>query len=97
MDLARLNAVIGYDKLSNLSLEEKIQRAVRAAKFDEQHEGTAWLKLLPMIPEGVSTMRANEMFSLARGMVLHQERMRGLPEAEAQRATAQRLLASNVY
>jgi hypothetical protein len=94
MDLARLNAVIGYDKLS---LEEKIRRAVRAAKFDEQREGKAWLRLLPMIPEGVSTMRANEMFCLARGMLLDQELARGLSAIEAQRITAQRLLASNVY
>lgn len=93
MDLKRLNRVIGYD---TLSMEEKIRRAVRAAKFEER-ESPLWLRVLPTIREGVSTTRANEMFLTARNIILAQERVKATSEEEAQRITARRLLASNDY
>jgi len=57
-----LNAALGYDD-SNLTLVDKLCRAVRAAKFEETPPHI-WRKVLPSIPEGVSTTRANEMFLL---------------------------------
>jgi hypothetical protein len=93
MDFARLNHILGYDQLS---LEEKVRRAVRAAKFEER-ESRLWLRIVPTIPEGVSTTRASELFMLARNMILTQERATAASEEEAQRITGQRLLASNDY
>ena len=91
--LNRLSAIAGHD---SVSLEEKIRRAIRAAKFEETPKAV-WLKVLPTIAEGVSTTRANEMFCWARSMILDQERGNGLSEPEAHRSMVQRLLASNVH
>jgi hypothetical protein len=91
--LAHLSGVMGHD---NLSLEQKLRRAIRAAKSDDTPLAF-WRKVLPTIPEGVSTTRANEMFCWARSLILDQERKNCASEAEALQNTVRRLLTSNVY
>ncbi len=81
---------------AHLSLEDKIRRAIRAARFEETPKAV-WLKLLPTIPEGVSTTRANEMFCWARSLILDSELSSGLSVTEAHRNTVQRLLIKNDY
>ena len=83
--LNRLSTMMGSE---SASLEEKIRRAIRAAKFEETPVAV-WLKVLPTIAEGVSTTRANEMFCWARSMILDQERSNGLSEPEAHLRTLQ--------
>jgi hypothetical protein len=89
MDLARLNAVIGYDKLS---LEEKIRRAVRAAKL-EMHP--VWIKACQNLPITKKMQGANELFLFARQTAVIQELNSGHTRAEAQRIAAQRMLRGN--
>jgi hypothetical protein len=89
MDLARLNKVIGYDKLS---LEEKIRRAVRAAKM-EMHP--VWIASMQKLSSAKKLEGANDLFLMARDALLFQERRKGLSEIHARHATAQRLLKSN--
>ena len=91
--LTRLNILLGYDKLS---LEEKLRRAIRAAKFEETPKAT-WLKILPTIPEGVSTTRSNEMFCWARSMILDRELGTGISQSDALKNTVECLFNSNVY
>ena len=89
--LNRLNYLMGSNPLS---LEDKIRRAIRAAKLEETPKAV-WLKVLPTIPEGVSTTRVNEMFCWARSLILDNELSSGLSHAEAHRNTVQRLLTKN--
>ena len=89
MDLARLNAVIGYDKLS---MEEKIRRAVRAAKL-EMHP--VWTEACRNLPVAKKMKGANELFVFARQMMYFQELRAGHTEVEAWRIAAQRMLKSN--
>ena len=89
MDFARLNAVIGYDKLS---LEEKIRRAVRAAKL-EMHP--VWIASMRALSSARKLDAANDLFLMARDALYFQERRKGLNDMDARHATAQRLLKSN--
>ena len=89
----RLNAVLGRD-IANLTLEDKLRNALHAARFEETPV-EVWRKVLPTIPEGVSTMRANEMFCWARSLILDNELSSGLSHVEAHRNTVQRLLTKN--
>jgi len=79
-----------------LSLEQKLLRAIRAARLEETSDW-GWDKVIQTISEGVSTTRANEMFCWARSLILDQERQSCTSEAEACRNTARRLLEANVY
>jgi len=83
-------------KQRNLSIEESGRRAIRAAKFEETPMDV-WLKVLPTIPEGVSTTRASELFGWAREMLIERERERGLSETAAIEAATLTLLTENVY
>jgi hypothetical protein len=89
MDLERLNKVLGYDKLS---MEEKIRRAVRAAKM-EMHP--VWIEAMRKQPIHAKMKSANEMFVFARRMLYFQEIEAGHSEKEARRIAAQRMLNGN--
>ena len=89
MDLKRLNHIIGYD---TLSLEEKIRRAVRAAKLEMTPTWTEAMRKLSSVQKAEG---ANELFLIARDALYFQERRKGLSEQDARHATAQRLLNSN--
>jgi hypothetical protein len=91
--LDHLSGIMGH---GDLSLEQKLRRAIRAAKCGDTPE-SVWRKVLLTIPEGVSTTRANEMFCWARSLILDQERSKCTSEAEALQNTVRRLLTSNVY
>lgn len=90
----RLYSALGYDV--PLTLEDKLRRAMRAARFEETPPAV-WRKVLPTIPEGVSTTRADEMFTWARSLILESERAKGLSDIQAQRNTALRLLSGNDF
>jgi hypothetical protein len=89
--LERMNMIMGQ---TNLSLEQKIRQAIRAAKYEEMPLA-AWHKASSTIPEGASTTQANEMFCWARSMIFDLERASCLNEAEARKKTALRLLAND--
>jgi len=91
--VARLNAALGYDD-TNLTLEAKLRRALRAAKFEET-PSHVWRKVLPTMSEGVSTMRANELFCWARSHIVDAELRKGAAVADAYRIAARRLLAGD--
>ena len=79
---------------SSLSSEEKIRRAVRAAKLEMVPEHIEFLKKVP--PE-VKLANANSLFIMARDALYHQEIRRGRSPEEAMRVAAQRMLNSNVW
>jgi len=89
MNLTRLNHILGYD---TLSLEEKIRRAVRAAKLEMT---PVWTKTMRSLPPYYKTEGANELFLMARDALYFQERRKGLSERDTKLSTAQRLLNSN--
>ncbi len=89
MDLEKLNRIIGYDKLT---LEEKIRRAVRAAKLEMN---PVWIDAMRKLPGVKKTGAANDMWIFARDMLYMQEREHGKSELEARQAVAKRLLTSN--
>ena len=89
MDFEKLNRAIGYDKLS---LEEKLRRAVRAAKLEMTPKWTEVCRNLT----GAQKMEAsNEMFVFARQQLYFQELAKGHSEHEARLQAAQRMLNSN--
>ena len=94
MDQAKVPSVQLASK--GVDLIALARRAIRAAKFEEM-PATIWRKILPTIPEGVSTTRASEMHSWARSLILDRELAKGIPEALAIENTARMLLADNVY
>ncbi len=89
MDFEKLNRIIGYDKLT---LEEKIRRAVRAAKL-EMHP--VWIDAMRKLPGHKKMHAANEMWRFARDTIYMQEKDHGKSDEEARTATAKRLLNSN--
>jgi hypothetical protein len=89
MNLSPLNRVLGYDQLS---LEEKIRRAVRAAKLEMT---PAWTEAMRALPPYYKAEGANELFLMARDALYFQERRKGLSERDAKLVVAQRLLNSN--
>ncbi len=89
---ARLAAALGQDTAA-LTLKDKLRRALRAARFEETPP-TVWRKVLPTMPEGVGTMRANDLFCWARSHMVEAELGKGSSVTGAYRAAARRLLAS---
>ncbi len=67
MDLARLNHILGYDKLL---MEEKIRRAVRAAKLEMT---PVWTKTMRSLPSYYKAEGANELFLMARDALYFQD------------------------
>jgi len=86
----RLSRAMGHDD-GAFTLEDKLRRALRAAKFEETPPAI-WRKVLPNIPEGVSTTRAGEMFNWVRSLLIDKERHNGLSEVEAWQSAAQQML-----
>ena len=77
---------------ANLSSEERIRRAVRAAKLEMS---PAYLDILRQVPPAVKLANANSLFVMARDALYHQELRRGHSAADAMRIAAQRMLNSN--
>jgi hypothetical protein len=75
---------------SNLSSEERIRRAVRAAKLERS---AAYTAILRQIPPAVKLANANSLFIMARDALYFQEIRQGHSPEEAQRIAAQRLLS----
>ena len=81
--------MLGYDQLSG---EEKVRRAVRAAWFEMPQ---AWVDALRRMPSEVKLTRSAEMWLIARDSLITQAIARGLSEEEAMRVIGSQLLASN--
>jgi len=77
---------------SNLSSDEKIRRAVRAAKLEMV---PAHIEFLKKVPSEVKLANANSLFIMARDALYHQEIRRGRSPEEAMRVAARRMLNSN--
>ncbi len=75
---------------ANLSSEERIRRAVRAAKLEHT---AAYTEILRKIPPAVKLANANSLFVMARDALYFQEIRRGHSPEEAMRIAAQRLLS----
>jgi hypothetical protein len=73
---------------SHLSSEERIRRAVRAAKLERS---PAFTEILRQIPPAVKLANANSLFIMARDALYFQE-IRHSPE-DALKIAAQRLLS----
>ena len=79
---------------ASLSSEEKIRRAVRAAKLEMT---PMYVEFLKKIPPEAKLANAYSLFIMARDALYHQEIRRGLPPEQAMRVAAQRLLRSNAW
>lgn len=79
---------------AGLSSEEKIRRAVRAAKLEM---APAYIEYLRQVPPEVKLANAYSLFVMARDALYFQEIRRGRPPEEATRVAAQRMLNSNVW
>jgi hypothetical protein len=77
---------------ANLSSEERIRRAVRAAKAEMV---PAHVDMLRKISPAVKLANANSLFLMARDALYYQELGHGHSPEEARRIAAQRLLASH--
>ena len=89
---ARLAVALGQGTGPS-TLEDKLRRALYAARFEETPLAV-WRKVLPTIPEGVSTTRANELFCWARSHIVDAELRRGASAVDAYRIAARHLLAN---
>ena len=89
MDFERLNRAIGYDQLS---LEEKVRRAVRAAKLEMTPR---WTEICHHLTVAQKMKAANEMFVYARRQLYFQEIRKGLSQSQAQMQAAKRILNGN--
>jgi hypothetical protein len=78
---------------ASLSSEERIRRAVRAAKAEMV---PAHVEELKKISPAVKLANANSLFLMARDALYYQELRRGHSPEEAHRIAAQRLLNSHV-
>jgi hypothetical protein len=74
---------------SKLSSEERIRRAVRAAK---QGRSPAYIEILRKVPPANKMAVANSLFIMARDALYFQEIRRGHSPEEAMKIAAQRLL-----
>jgi len=74
---------------SGLSSEEKIRRAVRAAKLEMV---PAHIEFLKKVPPEVKLAIANSLFIMARDALYYQEIRRGRSPEEAMRVAARRML-----
>jgi len=79
---------------AGLSSEEKIRRAVRAAKLEM---APAYIEYLRQVPPEVKLANAYSLFVMARDALYLQEIRRGRTPEEATRVAAQRMLNSNVW
>lgn len=77
---------------ASLTSEERIRRAVRAAK---QEMTPAYLEVLRNLPPAMKLANANSLFVMARDALYQQEIRRGCSPEEAMRIAAQRLLSSH--
>ncbi len=77
---------------ANLSSEERIRRAVRAAK---QEMSPAYLEVMRNLSPAIKLANANSLFVMARDALYQQEIRRGCSPEEAMRIAAQRLLSSH--
>ncbi len=75
---------------SNLFSEERIRRAVRAAKLERS---PAYTEILRLIPPAVKLANANSLFIMARDALYFQKIRRGHSPEEAMKIAAQRLLS----
>ena len=74
---------------SGLSSEEKIRRAVRAAKLEM---APAHIEFLKKVPPEVKLANAYTLWVMARDALYHQELRRGRSPMEAMRVAARRML-----
>ncbi len=77
---------------ASLTSEERIRRAVRAAK---QEMTPAYLEVLRNLSPAMKLANANSLFVMARDALYQQEIRRGCSPEEAMRIAAQRLLSSH--
>lgn len=77
---------------ANLTSEERIRRAVRAAKLEMS---PAYIDILRKVPPEVKLANANSLFVMARDALYHQEIRHGHSPEEAMRIAAQRLLSGH--
>jgi hypothetical protein len=75
---------------SNLSSEERIRRAVRAAKLEHS---PAYTEILRKVPPAVKLAMAYSLWRMARDALYFQEIRRGHSPEEAMKIAAQRLLS----
>jgi hypothetical protein len=75
---------------SHLSSEERIRRAVRAAKLERS---PVFTEILRRVPPAVKLANANSLFVMARDALYFQEIRRGHSPEEALKIAAQRLLS----
>ena len=75
---------------ANLSSEERIRRAVRAAKLERS---AVYTEILRQIPPAVKLANANSLFVMARDALYFQEIRRGRSPEDAMKIAAQRLLS----
>ena len=78
---------------ANLTSEERIRQAVRAAKLEVS---TVYIDILRKIPPQVKLANAYSLFVMARDALYHQELRRGHSPEEAMRIAAQRMLSGHV-
>ncbi|HET7087118.1 MAG TPA: hypothetical protein VFL17_00560 [Anaerolineae bacterium] len=76
---------------SGLSSEEKIRRAVRAAKLEMT---PVYVDFLKKVPPEVNLANAYSLWVMARDALYHQELRRGRSPEEAIRVAARRMLNS---
>ncbi len=72
-----------------LPSEEKIRRAVRAAKLEMT---PVWVEFLKKVPPEVKLAIANSLFIMARDALYYQEIRHGRSPEEAMRVSARRML-----
>jgi hypothetical protein len=77
---------------TDLSSEERIRQAVRAAKLESS---PAYTDILRKIPPEVKLANANSLFIMARDALYQQEIRHGHTPAEAMQIAAQRMLNSH--
>ena len=75
---------------SQLSSEERIRRAVRAAKLERV---PAYTEILRQISPAIKLANANSLFIMARDALYFQEIRQGRSPEEAMKIAAQRLLS----
>ncbi len=81
--------MLGYNQLTG---EEKVRRAVRAAWFEMDQ---AWVDALRQMPSDVKLTRSAEMWIIARDSLYMRAIARGLSEEESWRAAIEQLLKSD--
>ena len=74
---------------ANLSSEERIRRAVRAAKLEMSPD---YVEMIRDISPAVKLANANSLFVMARDALYQQEIRRGCSPEEAMRVAAKRML-----